>query len=187
MTDVSRVITHDDLAAAAAKFKNWNRWGPDDEIGTLNYTTAADVVAAASLVRKGTVISLALDMDQRGPQGAKSNYPAMGRMNPVHLMLRTGTDAYAGVLDHRGIRAADDLLIMPLQAGTQWDGLGHIFYQDTMWNGYDCPQRHHGRRAEVRDRKDPGQDGRPRRAARRGPSPRGARAARRLRHHSRRP
>jgi kynurenine formamidase len=137
LTDVSRPITHDDLAAAAAKFKNWNRWGPDDEIGTLNYTTAADVVAAVSLVRKGTVISLALDMDQRGPQGAKSDYPAMGRMNPVHLMLRTGTDAYAGVLDHRGIRAADDLLIMPLQAGTQWDGLGHIFYQDTMWNGYD--------------------------------------------------
>jgi len=24
-------------------------------------------------------------------------------------MLRTGTDAYAGVLDHRGIRAADDM------------------------------------------------------------------------------
>jgi kynurenine formamidase len=27
---------------------------------------------------------------------------------------------------------------MPLQCGTQWDGLGHIFYEDHMWNGYDC-------------------------------------------------
>jgi len=27
---------------------------------------------------------------------------------------------------------------MPLQCGTQWDGLGHIFYGDKMWNGYDA-------------------------------------------------
>ena len=27
---------------------------------------------------------------------------------------------------------------MPLQCGTQWDGLGHVFYEDYMWNGYDC-------------------------------------------------
>jgi kynurenine formamidase len=53
-------------------------------------------------------------------------------------MLRTGTDAYSGVLDHRGIRAADDLVVMPLQCGTQWDGLGHVFYENNMWNGYDC-------------------------------------------------
>jgi kynurenine formamidase len=53
-------------------------------------------------------------------------------------MLRTGTDAYSGVLDHRGIRAADDIVVMPLQSGTQWDGLGHVFYENTMWNGYDC-------------------------------------------------
>ena len=53
-------------------------------------------------------------------------------------MLRTGTDAYSGVLDHRGIRASDDMVVMPLQCGTQWDGLGHIFYENYMWNGYDC-------------------------------------------------
>ena len=62
----------------------------------------------------------------------------MGRINPVHTMLRTGTDAYSGVLDHRGIRAADDMVVMPLQCGTQWDGLGHVFYENSMWNGYDC-------------------------------------------------
>ena len=62
----------------------------------------------------------------------------MGRVNPVHTMLRTGTDAYSGVLDHRGIRAADDMVVMPLQCGTQWDGLGHVFYENSMWNGYDC-------------------------------------------------
>src|SRR5918995_459343 len=34
--------------------------------------------------------------------------------------------------------AADDMVVMPLQCGTQWDGLGHIFYENNMWNGYDC-------------------------------------------------
>jgi len=133
-----RKLTRDDLRKAAEKYKNWGRWGPHDEIGTLNHTRPEDIVAAARLVRKGKVISLALNFDQHGPQGAKSKYPALGRINPLHTMLRTGTDAYSGVLDHRGIRAADDMVVMPLQCGTQWDGLGHIFYENSMWNGYDC-------------------------------------------------
>lgn len=89
-------------------------------------------------MRQGKVISLALNFDAAGPQGAHTNYAITGRINPLHLMLRTGTDAYAGVLDHRGIRSADDVVVMPLQSGTQWDGLAHIFYRDRMWNGYDC-------------------------------------------------
>jgi kynurenine formamidase len=135
---MSRKINRQDMREAAEKYKNWGKWGPKDEIGTLNHTTAEDIVQAARLVKKGKVISLALNFDNAGPQGAKSKYPAMGRINPVHTMLRTGTDAYSGVLDHRGIRAADDMVVMPLQCGTQWDGLGHVFYENYMWNGYDC-------------------------------------------------
>jgi kynurenine formamidase len=134
----TRKLTRQDLREAADKYKNWGKWGPNDEIGTLNYTKAEDIVAAARLVRKGKVISLALNFDNSGPQGAKSKYPSLGRINPLHTMLRTGTDAYSGVLDHRGIRAADDMVVMPLQCGTQWDGLGHVFYENYMWNGYDC-------------------------------------------------
>ena len=135
---VARKITRQDMRDAAEKYKNWGKWGPKDEVGTLNYTTAEDIVAATRLVKKGKVISLALNFDHTGPQGAKSKYPSMGRTNPIHTMLRTGTDAYSGVLDKRGIRAADDMVTMPLQCGTQWDGLGHVFYENYMWNGYDC-------------------------------------------------
>src|SRR5260370_37545042 len=133
-------LTRQDLRDAAEKFKSWGKWGPSDELGTLNYTRAEDIVAAARLVRKGKVISLALNFDSHGPQGAKSKYPSPGRITPVHTMLRTGTGADSGVLDHRGIRAADDMVVMPLQFGTQWDGLGHVFYENFMWNGYDCRQ-----------------------------------------------
>src|ERR1700710_2185285 len=135
---MTKKVTRNDMSAAAEKYKNWGKWGPDDEIGTLNFTTPEDIIAATKLVKKGKVISLALNFDNYGPQGAKSKYPMMGRINPVHTMLRTGTDAYSGVLDKRGIRAADDMVVIPLQCGTQWDGLGHVFYENYMWNGYDC-------------------------------------------------
>jgi hypothetical protein len=48
-----RKFTRQDLREAAEKYKNWGKWGPDDEIGTLNYTRPEDIVAAAQLVRKG--------------------------------------------------------------------------------------------------------------------------------------
>ena len=131
-------VTRKDVEAAAKRLKNWGKWGPEDHIGTMNYTQPADIVRAAALVRKGQVISLALNYDSKGPQGGKTKFPPVGRFNPVHTMLRTGTDAYSGVLDKRGIRSADDIVLFPLQAGTHWDGLGHIFYENNMWNGYDC-------------------------------------------------
>src|SRR5712691_7687669 len=63
---------------------------PDKICATLRRNTRhEDIVAAARLVKKGKVISLALNFDNNGPQGAKSKYPAMGRINPVHTMLRT--------------------------------------------------------------------------------------------------
>jgi hypothetical protein len=115
----ARKLTRQDLASTAEKYKNWGKWGPNDEIGTLNYTSPEDIIAATQLVKKGKVISLALNFDHTAPQGAKSKYPSTGRINPIHTMLRTGTDAYSGVLDKRGIRAGDDMVTMPLQCGTR--------------------------------------------------------------------
>jgi kynurenine formamidase len=122
------------LRATAEKCSNWGRWGPDDEIGTLNFVSPEDIVAAAGLIRKGKSFSLALNFDNQGPQrGLWGN-----RFNPIHTMLATGTDAVAGRQDEMGLRYADDMVSLPLQCGTQWDGLGHIFYGDKMWNGYDA-------------------------------------------------
>ena len=92
------------------------------------------MVAAAGLIRKGRTFSLALNFDRNGPQkGLWGN-----RFNPIHTMLATGTDAVSGTQDEGGIRYADDMVSLPLQCGTQWDALGHIFYDDKMWNGYDA-------------------------------------------------
>jgi hypothetical protein len=182
----AKKVTRQDLRDASEKYKNWGKWGPDDEVGTLNYTSAEDIVAAARLVKKGKVISLALNFDHTGPQGAKSNIRAWGRTNPIHTMLRTGTDAYSGVLDARGIRAADDMVTMPLQCGHAMGRARHVFYEDYMWNGYDCRTVTERGRAEVRHREDQEQDGRPRRVPRRRALQGRRLARRRLRHHVRR-
>ena len=122
------------LQATAERCKNWGRWGADDQIGTLNFVSPADVAAAAQLARRGRVFSLAIDFDRKGPQrGLWGN-----RFNPIHTMLATGTDAIAGRQDAGGLRYADDAVSLPLQCGTQWDALSHIFYGDKMWNGYDA-------------------------------------------------
>jgi kynurenine formamidase len=127
-------LTMQDIESAAERLKNWGRWGPEDEIGTLNYVMPEDVVRAAKLIRRGRVFSLALPFDSNGPQtGLWGN-----RFNPVHTMLATGTDVVAGRQDPTGLLYADDMVTMPLQCGTQWDALGHIFYRDKMWNGYDA-------------------------------------------------
>jgi kynurenine formamidase len=127
-------VTLGTLKAAAERLKNWGKWGPNDELGTLNYVKPADLIKAGSLVRKGKAFSLGLDFNQDGPQRTGWG----GRFNPIHTMLATGTDAVAGRQEAGKLRYADDMVTMPLQCGTQWDGLGHIFNGEHMWNGYDA-------------------------------------------------
>ena len=127
-------MTRSDIEAMAKRVCNWGRWGPDDELGTLNFIGPEELKAAAALVRKGKSISLGLDFNFHGPQ----NTGWGNRFNPIHTMLATGTDAVAGNQDAGMCRYADDMVTMPLQCGTQWDALGHVFYGDKMWNGYDA-------------------------------------------------
>ena len=74
----ARKINRQDMRDAAERYKNWGKWGPDDEVGTLNYTTPEDIVAATRLVKKGKVISLALNFDHTGPQGAEKQISVDG-------------------------------------------------------------------------------------------------------------
>jgi kynurenine formamidase len=123
------------IAEAHKKLSNWGRWGNDDQIGTLNHITPQDIVAAAKLIKKGKAFALGIPLDQNGPQNGLFG----GRWNPIHTMLATGTDAVAGRQDETpNIRYADDAIDMPVQGATHWDSLGHIFYQDKMYNGHDA-------------------------------------------------
>ena len=34
------------------------------------------------------------------------------------------------------MRFADDVIVMNLQSGTQWDALSHVWYESKMYNGF---------------------------------------------------
>lgn len=119
------------IAAAAKRCSNWGRWGPGDVLGTLNFIDEAKRREGAALVRRGASFSLAQSFGAEGPQKGWRR-----RTNPVHTMLDTGLDAERGTQGFpHGIGSADDVIFMPLQASTQWDGLGHIFDHGLAWNG----------------------------------------------------
>ncbi|WP_244915860.1 cyclase family protein [Kocuria rosea] len=119
------------IEAMAERCRNWGRWGEDDVLGTLNFIDDAKRVRAASLVRTGRTFSLAQAFDTNGPQTGWRR-----RTNPVHTMTDTGLEAEFGDQGFpHGFGGADDVIAMPLQCSTQWDGLGHIFDRGRAWNG----------------------------------------------------
>lgn len=124
------------IAEAARRYSNWGRWGATDAVGTMNFITDAHRARAAGLVRRGASFSLSILFDSDGPQTGWR-----GRINPIHTMTDTGLDAvYAGQGFPHGIGGSDDFVTMPLQAATQWDGLGHIFDRGRAWNGRNAAE-----------------------------------------------
>lgn len=133
----------------ADSVRNWGRWGERDELGTLNLITPAKVQQAAGLVRQGKVFPLGVDFAADGPQGAFHF-----RRNPIHVMTVDGGDAstlggygsgwsrnagaeeFSSLFENNLLRFNDDMIIMPLQAATQWDALSHVYYEDQLYNGF---------------------------------------------------
>ena len=141
------MATIDDFRRTGDKVRNWGRWGAADELGTLNFITPAKVKQAASLVKQGKIFPLGIDFNAYGPQGAHGF-----RRNPIHLMSVDGGDAemaqhlagWGGATEAQmahlytagPMRFNDDYIMMPLQAGTQWDALSHVYYDGQLYNGY---------------------------------------------------
>ncbi len=123
----------DEITSLADRVRNWGRWGDDDQIGTLNLITPEVVAAAAACVRHGRAIALAVPLEQDGVQAGF----VPGRDNPTHTMhaVNEPLDPGAGP---DSFHTSDDHVTMGLQAGTHWDGLGHVSYSGRMYNGYEA-------------------------------------------------
>ncbi|KAI1258067.1 hypothetical protein MGN70_001113 [Eutypa lata] len=93
-------------------YSAWGIWGPNDELGTLNFLTD-DVVAQAAQreIRTGQRISLDWPLD-------KVQYPSFGRQT-FHRELLPKPNKVAN----------DDVITMNTQSSSQWDGLRHYAYQ----------------------------------------------------------
>jgi kynurenine formamidase len=112
---------------------NWGRWGPDDELGTINLITPEKRRQAAGLVQAGVVVSCARTI---GYEPAPD-----GPMPPQHFMLRSGEGAVTETTVGR-TNARDAFLIAPHgQTITHLDAPSHTFIRAdpaapwTMYNG----------------------------------------------------
>ncbi|HEX7472706.1 MAG TPA: cyclase family protein [Candidatus Limnocylindrales bacterium] len=105
--------------------KNWGRWGPDDQLGTLNYITPEMVRAAAGLVRSGRRVSMEIPINTvAGPDNP----------NPAIHMVTQGHDID---IHSHGLRFGLDYLGMACHGDchTHIDALCHISYKGLTYNG----------------------------------------------------
>jgi kynurenine formamidase len=114
----------------ARRYRTWDRWGEGDELGAAHHVTPDRIAAAARLIRRGAVFSLALPLDRTGPM--RGGGP---RVNPQHVMLRSPHDPLPGREDGGLQRASDDAVYLPLQCSTQWDAFPHFFYDGVTYGG----------------------------------------------------
>ena len=110
----------------AKRVSNWGRWGDDDERGTLNLIDADALRRGASCVRTGKTFSLALPLDEDGPQTGV----IPGRDNPAHRIVPVNM-SYT-----EDFHTSDDAVSMGLQAATHWDALAHVSHDDRLYNGF---------------------------------------------------
>jgi kynurenine formamidase len=115
--------------------KNWGRWGDDDEIGCLNYQTPETVLRGVKEISSGKVFTLGV------PIGNPSGDPVWpGRSGAVRLMTQDRSHYVAGKKQPLpgGLEYADDYITAFLQGSSQYDALGHTWYGEQIYNGYDA-------------------------------------------------
>lgn len=109
---------------------NWQRWGPDDELGTLNYVSAQKRVEAAHLVREGATVSCA--------RPVVTDITADTTYQVVRHMVDSGEGREDVTPDlPRARRGASEFIGMVFHGRviTHVDSLSHYFFNGEMYNG----------------------------------------------------
>jgi kynurenine formamidase len=113
----------DDVIDYLRELSNWGRWGKDDRLGTFNLITEDVRVQAAGLVRDGTAVSLAFDIDPAHPDvlGRGTVVQRFMQLNEVEALYGQPArfDAvreYVGLIPHGSLTHLDAL------AHFSWDG-----------------------------------------------------------------
>src|SRR5438105_2693097 len=104
------------------EYKNWGRWGADDQKGTTNLITSQKVLSAVKLVKNGIVISLA----HAEPQKVEADVPATAVFHRTTnaISATNTTDNYQ--VSYHGLSVA------------HMDSFCHFFFDDKMYNGFSA-------------------------------------------------
>jgi kynurenine formamidase len=98
---------------------NAERWGADDQLGTLNFITPEKRVAAAALVREGIALSIGRDLDTR----QSANNPS-----PVRHTMAYQAHAPIGAVDELALGMHGFVL-------THLDAIAHVYRDQDVYNG----------------------------------------------------
>ena len=115
---------------------NWGKWGPDDEVGSLNYLGPEQALAAVQLVNSGKTFTL-----QRliGDPKGDPVWPGRSPAERTQVLDESDWDEGGkGPAFPGGLHYADDKIVAFLQGSTQYDALGHVWHDGKIWNGYDA-------------------------------------------------
>mgnify|MGYP003333947805 FL=1 len=105
---------------------NWGDFGPDDQLGRMNWLTPEKVKQGMAEVKEGLTFNLSLPLDFPG-----GNVLNPRRMPPVlRPTVRNGQPNlnYRLMADDPNCTdvVSDDLVVMHLQYSTQWDSFAHV-------------------------------------------------------------
>lgn len=113
---------------------NWGKWGDDDELGALNYLTREEVLRGVQAVERGETFALGLPINH---DDGDPVWP--GRHDADHHMVADQGDYESGKLSSPdNSRSSDDVLYMYTHGSTHFDALGHVWYGDELYNGFDA-------------------------------------------------
>jgi kynurenine formamidase len=117
-------VTPADYLRWRTEYKNWGRWGADDQKGTTNLITPQKILSAAKLVRNGIVISLA----HAEPQKVEADVPEAGVFHRTTnaISATNTTDTYQ--VSYHGLSVA------------HMDSFCHFFFEDKMYNGFSAKE-----------------------------------------------
>jgi len=115
----------------AARVRNWGRWGPEDEIGTLNLIDEAARRRGAAAAVSGKAFPLGLPLSEA--EGIQLGF-VEGRVNPTRTMVQVNHPVNADQPDW--VCFSEDILTLATQCATHWDALAHASYGGVIYNGY---------------------------------------------------
>jgi kynurenine formamidase len=118
-------------ADMAARVRNWGRWGPDDEIGTLNLVDEAARRRGAAAVVSGSAFALGLPLSEA--EGIQVGF-VEGRVNPRRTMVQVNHPV--NVDQPEWVCFSEDVLTLATQCATHWDALAHASFGGVIYNGY---------------------------------------------------
>ncbi|HZS33780.1 MAG TPA: cyclase family protein [Methylomirabilota bacterium] len=130
---VGQVPSETEVIGYVKALSNWGRWGPEDELGTINLITPGKRVAAARLVQDGVSVTCARPIVT--DISAETTFQVQRFMidsgegrdtaSPERLLARRGASEFIGMVFHG-------------YAITHIDSPAHFFWEGQLYNGRSC-------------------------------------------------